>query len=117
MNICTCTFAGDFAVLLNSGLSLCRALLFNFISSLSAMAGLYVGLAISTHEETRTWIVAITAGMFLYIALVDLVSFFYHVGPRSAVGSASDSRARDPGLRPHSFVSPSADPGRAVVSY
>lgn len=64
---------GDFAVLLNSGLSMCRALLFNFISSLSAMAGLYVGLAISTHEETRTWIVAITAGMFLYIALVDLM--------------------------------------------
>ena len=67
--------SGDFAVLLNSGLSMCRALAFNFLSSLLAMVGLYVGLVISTHEETRIWIVAITAGMFLYIALVDLVRF------------------------------------------
>ena len=40
---------------------------------------------------------------------------------RSIVGSASDSRARGLGLdtrvRPHTFVSPSADSRRAVVSY
>ena len=53
---------------------MCKALVYNFMSSLTAMAGLYVGLAISTHDETRTWIMAVTAGMFLYIALVDLVS-------------------------------------------
>ena len=53
---------------------MCKALVFNFMSSLTAMAGLYIGLEISTHDETRTWIMAVTAGMFLYIALVDLVS-------------------------------------------
>ena len=36
-------------------------------------------------------------------------------GPRSAVGSADDSRARGPGF--DTFVSPSADSRRAVVSY
>ena len=55
-------------------------------------------------------------------------SFDYHVaGMRSAVGSASDSRAIGHGpsqesrvrypVRPHTFVSPSADSRRAVVSY
>ena len=42
-------------------------------------------------------------------------------GPRSTVGSVSDSRARGPLVRypvqPHTFVSPSADSRRAVVSY
>ena len=42
-------------------------------------------------------------------------------GRRSAVGSASDSRARCPRVRypvrSHTFVSPSADSIRAVVSY
>ena len=42
-------------------------------------------------------------------------------GPRSAVGSASDSRARGPGfsypVRPHTCISPSAFSRRAVVSY
>ena len=40
-------------------------------------------------------------------------------GPHSAVGSVSDSRVRGPGfsIQPHTFVSPSADSRRAVVSY
>ena len=41
-------------------------------------------------------------------------------GPHSTVGSASDSRARGPGLVqvwPDTFVSPFADSRRAVVSY
>ena len=40
-------------------------------------------------------------------------------GPRSAVGSASDYRARGPGVRYrlHTPVSPSVDSRRAVASY
>ena len=43
-----------------------------------------------------------------------------HAGPRSAVGRAPDSQVRSPGRYPvwqHTFVSPSADSRRAVVSY
>ena len=38
------------------------------------------------------------------------------VGSRSAVGNASDSRARGP-VQPHTFVTPSADSRRTVVNY
>lgn len=55
-------------------MSVKRALLWNFFSSLTAFIGLFVGLSVATSEEVQTWIFAITAGMFLYISLVDLVS-------------------------------------------
>ena len=38
-------------------------------------------------------------------------------GPRSAIGRAPDSYVRGPGVRQHTFVSPSGFSRRAVVSY
>ncbi|KAI0238891.1 Zinc transporter ZIP12, partial [Lamellibrachia satsuma] len=63
---------GDFAVLLNSGMSWKKAAVFNLISALTAMVGFYVGATISTNPEVRAWIFTATAGMFLYIALADM---------------------------------------------
>ena len=50
------------------------ALFYNFISALTAIIGTFIGVAIGSSEDDATnWILAITAGIFLYVALVDLV--------------------------------------------
>ena len=47
------------------------------------MVGFYVGATISTNEEVRVWIFTATAGMFLYIALADMVRncFYQTISP------------------------------------
>ena len=61
-------------VLIESGFTFRRALLFNFISACTAIAGFFIGASIAENENARIWIFVITAGTFTYIALVDLVS-------------------------------------------
>jgi len=64
---------GDFCVLLHSGLSRSRALIFNFISALTAVVGALVAYwALQRVEQLVPYAVAIGAGGFLYIALADL---------------------------------------------
>ena len=51
------------------------ALTFNFLSALTALLGFFVGVAIGTESQVANgWILAVAAGIFIYIALVDLVS-------------------------------------------
>lgn len=65
---------GDFALLLKTGVSIKRALIFNIISSVLSLIGMAVGLFIAgIHTSVVRWIYAGTAGTFLYIALADLV--------------------------------------------
>ena len=72
-SISTKFFVGDYAILLQSGFSHCRAILWNFLSAATAIVGFLIGSYTSNSEEARQWIFAATIGMFLYIALVDLV--------------------------------------------
>lgn len=64
---------GDFAVLLQSGCSFKKAFALNLISALTAFAGLYVGIQVTTSHATQSYIFASAAAMFTYIALVDLL--------------------------------------------
>ncbi|XP_069882162.1 zinc transporter ZIP4-like isoform X1 [Dipodomys merriami] len=64
---------GDFAALLQAGLTVKRALLLNLGSALTAFAGLYLALAVGVGEESEAWILAVATGLFLYVALSDML--------------------------------------------
>ena len=65
-------------ILLSTGLPWYAALVLNFLSSLTAIFGFFVGVTIGTNsDEANEWILTAAVGLFLYVALVDLVSWFY----------------------------------------
>jgi zinc and cadmium transporter len=69
----------DFAVMVNAGVSRKKALMLNMLSALAAFAG-----AILTYyfrdglEAYLPYLAAFSAGMFLYIALSDLIPELHH---------------------------------------
>lgn len=70
---------GDLAILLKSGIKLKWALFMNFISALTSFVGLYLGISLASTEAATQWIFAITAGMFLYVALADMMPQITHI--------------------------------------
>ena len=70
---------GDFGVLIHGGLPVKKALAFNFISSLTAIAGAVFALILgSTIESFVPVLLPITAGGFIYIAGSDLIPELHH---------------------------------------
>ena len=66
--------AGDFAILLSAGWKRSRALFWNGISSLTAIAGGIVGyLALDNAREWIPVIITLAASSFLYVAIADLM--------------------------------------------
>ncbi|XP_069614499.1 zinc transporter ZIP5 isoform X2 [Ranitomeya imitator] len=65
---------GDFAVLLQNGVRMRKILFFCLISALLSYLGMVVGAIASQHSSQVTpWIFSATAGIFLYVALVDML--------------------------------------------
>ncbi len=65
---------GDFAVLLHSGYTRGRALLYNILSSLATvLGGVMAWFALREMQELLPYLLAIAASSFIYIAVADLI--------------------------------------------
>ncbi|OGZ43997.1 MAG: hypothetical protein A3J55_01025 [Candidatus Ryanbacteria bacterium RIFCSPHIGHO2_02_FULL_45_17b] len=65
---------GDFGVLLHAGYSKGKAIFYNFISALTAIAGVLVIMVMgSSSERAIGFLIPFAAGTFIYIATADLV--------------------------------------------
>jgi len=64
---------GDFGVLIHGGFSRTKALVYNFLSQLTAVLGGVLGFYLIGLQEQAIYLLPIAAGGFLYIALVDLI--------------------------------------------
>lgn len=65
---------GDFAVLLHSGFSRGKALLFNVLSSLTTIVGALLAYwSLAGVQEVLPYILAVAAASFIYIAVADLI--------------------------------------------
>lgn len=65
---------GDFGVLLQGGFTKTKALLFNFISALTAVVGAVIALLLSNYIlDITNFLVPFAAGTFVYIAGADLI--------------------------------------------
>ena len=65
--------------MLKSGLTFRQALTYNLASAIIAYLGLVLGIVIGDIQSAHSWVLALTAGMFLYISLVDMVSTVAHL--------------------------------------
>jgi zinc and cadmium transporter len=65
---------GDFSILIHSGYNVSKALLFNFITGLTAIIGaLMAYLFLNNLTSVFPMLLAFTAGTFIYISLSDIV--------------------------------------------
>jgi zinc and cadmium transporter len=65
---------GDFGILVHAGYSIRKALWFNFLSALTAVAGAVLTLAVGLKSASvSAFLVPFTIGSFVYIATADLI--------------------------------------------
>ncbi|KAL7049495.1 hypothetical protein ACKWTF_003725 [Chironomus riparius] len=64
---------GDFAVLLKAGMSPKKAICYNILTGVLCVFGMITGVLVGDTPEASQYIFAGTAGLFIYIALVDMM--------------------------------------------
>ncbi|MEK6857562.1 MAG: ZIP family metal transporter [Nanoarchaeota archaeon] len=70
---------GDFGILIHGGYSRARALMFNFLFALTAVAGaLLTYLFTSLLQNIEGYLLALAAGNFIYLACTDLLPELHH---------------------------------------
>ncbi|XP_069814258.1 zinc transporter ZIP6 isoform X1 [Dendropsophus ebraccatus] len=70
---------GDFAILLKAGMTVRQAVLYNALSAMLAYLGMITGILIGHYaEHVSMWVFALTAGLFMYVAFVDMVPEMLH---------------------------------------
>ena len=65
---------GDFIVYKKLGLSTRWAVLLNLFAALVSFVGLFIGLALATETAATEWLLALVAGMFIFLPMVNVVS-------------------------------------------
>ncbi|MCP4262125.1 MAG: ZIP family metal transporter [Planctomycetes bacterium] len=78
---------GDFGILLDSGFSKQKALLYNFLSSMTTLFGAIIAyFYLRTTQKAIPYILALSAASFIYIALADLIpSLHKRVGLNASI--------------------------------
>lgn len=77
-------------MLLQAGLSFRRLLLLSLVSGVLGLGGAALGVGLSLGPVPLTpWVFGVTAGVFLYVALVDMVRDGGWAGGCGGEGSAS----------------------------
>lgn len=64
---------GDFSILLKAGFSKKKVLIINVLSGLASILGVVLVSYISPSEDVMGYLLAITAGMFFYLGVVDFL--------------------------------------------
>ena len=61
-------------MLLKAGMSVKQAFVCNVVSSVLAFIGMVIGIGMGNIDGVNLWIFALIGGLFIYIALADMVS-------------------------------------------
>ena len=60
-------------MLMKAGMTIKQAIFYNILSSVLSFIGMVLGILLGSISDVTPWIFSITAGIFLYVALVDMV--------------------------------------------
>lgn len=97
---------GDFAMLLKAGMSVKQAVCYNILSSVLAFVGMIIGRLLGDLTFLTPYIFMATAGVFLYVALVDMIPELNsgHSHPYTSDEHHHDSKATELCLQVKDFV-------------